>query len=95
MTDLLLNGGEMSDGQTEHTHIPPASILQQSQPSTTTSTAGVGGNNTFNIHTIIPPTSNSDGTMGKVTNLSMQVPQSAPISQGTTLSYHRLQLYSS
>lgn len=82
MNDLLLNGGEMSDGQREPTRVTVSSNMMAARASSTFSGAGLGGGNTFNIHTILPPSSNSDGTIGKMTNMSMLVQQPSSIIQG-------------
>lgn len=79
--DLLLAGGDMSDSQPEQMHATSASSVMHTPPSST-STVGMSNGNTFNIHTIIPPTSNGDGTISKLTNLSMQVPQPSSLIQG-------------
>ncbi|XP_067943774.1 serum response factor-like isoform X2 [Watersipora subatra] len=74
--EMFMNGGELSESQPEHAQPISSTPKDLRAPPSTTSVSS-----TFNIHTIIPPSSNSDGTMGKVTNLSMQVPQSTSIPQ--------------
>lgn len=77
----VLLSGELSDGAQSDPLASPYQT-QNSVPHTSSGGTGVNmGGNTFNINTIIPPSSNGDGTMSKLTNLSMQVPQSVNLQQ--------------
>ena len=72
--------GELSDGDGQL-----AASFRSSQGAVSSGMGTSNLGNTFNINTIIPPTSNSDGTMSKATSLSLQVPQSTSIIHGQFL----------
>lgn len=76
---------DSSNALAQHTS-NDAMMMSQNRENNSMQSASSSSPNTFNVNTIIPPTSNSDGTVGKATSLTLQLPHSSiPVTaQGTS-----------